>query len=368
MTHAPAFLPEQSRASSSFQSVLDGKIVERVVGRVLYPTSSTPSCQRNPIGRAQISRMLRVGSSSRGLMYVAGASLAAAAALACTIAIWRREWHTMRRWMTREAVGPFRERELLIMVCSPKGKAATTNLALEAADSEAAAISRHMPAVYFRGGTASDLRDALLGEATRRFVFIGHGGLALLPGHRATLGFTTPEGTIASVHVGTLAALLGECAPPAGYLELVVLQGCCTLELGRAVHAAGVPFVICWATPTEDTACRLFSTAFFEYYCARGQRQPPPRSVGANSHRYRQAFEHAANAVTLLTRPGKANAMGGIAFEVPKYELRCPSLPACDSFTPPPWAAGCPVLIYGGGKQLVRGRVAAVSIDERGAE
>lgn len=185
------------------------------------------------------------------------------------------------------------------------------------------------------------------------------------------------EGGLAAVDPAALASLLGGCAPlRGGSLELVVLQGCCTLPLGRAVLAAGVPFVVCWSTPTEDGACRLFSSAFFERYAARrraaagaergsgaygGGAYGGGDGAGATDGRhsgqahlqaladYLQAFEHAIAAITLATRPGKCE--GGLPVDVPKYELRDPALPSSQAFRPRPWAAGCPVLLHRGGEE-----------------
>ena len=235
-------------------------------------------------------------------------------------------------------------------------------------------MSRHMPAAYYRGGSARDLSAALLEQPTRRFVFIGHGDLAL--SSQRTLGFTTADGGLCAVDPQTLSRLLGECAPPSGgMLELVMLQGCCTLDLGRACLAAGVPYVVCWSSLTEDGACALFSAAFFEHY-AHAQRQRSSSnssggggggggdggsgggSCGSGSGRedvdgtrlaYLRAFDHAANAVTLKTRPGRTGK--GLELEVPKYELRDPAVPSRQTYRPKPWAAGLPVLLHPGGEE-----------------
>ena len=50
-----------------------------------------------------------------------------------------------------------------------------------------------------------------------------------------------------------------------GRLKLIVLAGCRTLELGRALcERAGVPDVICWQSQVESRAAKVFSVAFAE--------------------------------------------------------------------------------------------------------
>ena len=64
-----------------------------------------------------------------------------------------------------------------------------------------------------------------------------------------------------------IAEMLGAHSPRSGgRLELVFLNGCCSEELGRAVHAAGVPVVVCWSTLAENSAARIFAMTFFKTY------------------------------------------------------------------------------------------------------
>ena len=156
-------------------------------------------------------------------------------------------------------------------------------------------------------GCALDLQQRLLSKPTRRFLFIGHGDAAL-DGER-TLGFTSKTGSLKTVSPETLASLLGaHSTKSGGRLDFVFLNGCETLELGRAVGHAGVPTVVCLETKVKDDAAQIFSTAFF-------------LSV-AKCRTYPEAFEDAKQAVLLTTRPGKL--ANGIPAEVPKYVLTDP--------------------------------------------
>ena len=46
-------------------------------------------------------------------------------------------------------------------------------------------------------------------------------------------------------------------------LELVVLNGCESLALGKMCCGAGVPVVVCWETEMADEAAYLFARGFF---------------------------------------------------------------------------------------------------------
>ena len=113
------------------------------------------------------------------------------------------------------------------------------------------------------GGDAEQLRAALCDSRVRRFLFIGHADAE--SGGEKTLGFTKPGGQLETIHPPQkLADMLGSHATAhGGALELVFLNGCCSEQLGRAIHQAGVPHVVCWRTKCRDDAARLFSKAFF---------------------------------------------------------------------------------------------------------
>lgn len=230
-------------------------------------------------------------------------------------------------------------RELLIFVCSPFAAP------LPHLQEEALKVSCAVQAAIFAGGTAKDLRRQLLTFPTRRFLFSGHANAAL--GSAKTLGFTSEDGTLAAVQPADLAAVLGAHAPRnGGCLELVFLNGCHSKALGAAVHAAGVPYVVCWSTLAENSAARVFAATFFE--------------VSAQGLDYMRCFEEARAELTLITRRGRL--ADGTIGEVPKYRLCDPeSKPPrdrADGFSPAPFAAGVPKLFCRGEQRLVRSRSA----------
>ena len=127
-----------------------------------------------------------------------------------------------------------------------------------------------------------------------------------------------------------------------GTLELVFLNGCCSAALGRAVIDAGVRNVVCWESPTLDSAARVFSVAFFEAVQQMINQ--------GNAVNYKAAFASAKRKVEHITRPGKLPS--GASADVPKYELRAPLLTnGVDTsfseadYTPKPLAAGIPLLL-----------------------
>ena len=224
--------------------------------------------------------------------------------------------------------------ELLIFACSPK-VSPLGNL-----DDEATRISNHCPASIQRGGTASDLRKSLMHKPTKRFAFLGHANVSLPnvsipladPHYMYTLGFTNPAGGLVAVNPSDLAQVLGLHS---NVLELVFLNGCCSLGLGQAVQAAGVKAVVCWETKVETKAAAIFSNAFFEAL--------------AKGFDYKMAFEQSKLAVTTVTIQG--TLPDGMASEVPKYELRDPDVQvppsASPGSSPVPWAAGILQLLLG---------------------
>ena len=68
-----------------------------------------------------------------------------------------------------------------------------------------------------------------------------------------------------------------------GILELVILNGCSSLSLGRMVARAGVPNVVCWKTRVQDKAAKAFALAFFREdareTCRRARRSDAVLSV-----------------------------------------------------------------------------------------
>ena len=243
------------------------------------------------------------------------------------------------------------ERELLVWVCNPSHGAAK-QLALPHLEREASDISTIMPAAIFNGGGPSLLREELSAKSTRRFLFCGHADAGL--GAQKTLGFTSEHtGQLSTVQPETLAEMLGAHSPQnGGRLELVFLNGCCSEELGRAVHAAGVPVVVCWSTMAENSAARIFASTFFRTYM-RGKS-------------YRQAFDEAKRAVRTTTRRGRRLEGSGasqvaVESEVPKYAFvdpedaeRVANGRVTDAgFSPEPFAAGLPLLLHADGYEHV---------------
>ena len=119
--------------------------------------------------------------------------------------------------------------------------------------------------------------------------------------------------------------------------------------MGQRVRAAGVPHVVCWRTKAHNAAARTLARAFFESLAAgRG---------------HAQAFDDAKSAVLLVTRPGRL--ANGMPSSVPAYELRDPFASPDDAddpllsprappdFSPPPMAAGIPVLLAPSGIEPV---------------
>jgi hypothetical protein len=216
-------------------------------------------------------------------------------------------------------------RELLVFVCSPG------HCPCPKADDEATEVSQHCAAAIRRGGTAADLQRCLIERATRRFLFIGHADTAGVSDQR-TLCFTSEGGGVKTCCNHDLAAMFGAASPAAGGgLELVFLNGCRSAELGRAVHAAGVPFVVCWRSRTADDAARRFSVSFFNAYRYHND--------------YRRAFQQAK--LEVATLPKKS------ACRLPKYALTDPDAPAADVAHLPPSRrpsipAGVPVLLCAG--------------------
>lgn len=179
--------------------------------------------------------------------------------------------------------------------------------------------------------SADRYRRPQLANGYRAFLFSGHGD-AELSGKETTLGFTGASGGLETVRAEHLAEMLGAHSPShAGTLETVFLNGCATEQIGAQVHAAGVPYVVCWQTKAHTRAAHLLAATFFKSL--------------ASGRGHRKSFEDALSAVKLVTRPGKTAS--GIPSAVPAYELRDPLEPATNvsGFTPAPVAAGIPVLL-----------------------
>jgi len=232
-------------------------------------------------------------------------------------------------------------RELLIFTCSPR--VAVLPNALQ----EATEVSRAVEASIFAGGdvTAAVLQAQLLSTPTRRFLFIGHTDARMA--NQRTLGFTHSDGTLSTVAGDGVAQLLGRFSPAnGGVLELVFLNGCRSDKLARAIHNAGIPFVVAWKTRCHDAAARVFSRCFFE--TLRKVEQEAGRGRVGKEGTYSRAYREAVAAITFETRMG--TLANGIQARVPRFIIRDPddkdaAGPESDQCTPAPSAAGIPMLL-----------------------
>ena len=118
-------------------------------------------------------------------------------------------------------------------------------------------------AVVERNISKDDLDRLLTGK--RAWFFPGHGD-ALLQGERV-LAFVSSAGNLEAISIDTLVGIVQRhTSAGKGQLELIVLTGCCTLELGTSLYErARVPHVVCWETLLEDGAGRVFGTAFAKH-------------------------------------------------------------------------------------------------------
>ena len=203
---------------------------------------------------------------------------------------------TLSSTMAQSSSGP--GLDLLVFSCSP-----ADNRLPEAADElrqlQQAVVSSHVAS----SGTADMLRLQLRNTPPKWFLFSGHGDLA-----GGALAFTTGEGTTVPVEPGILASILSSCRR----LELVVLNGCETLELGRALVDAGVPIVLCWRTKVLDPAAAMFSVDLFLALA----RDLPNADLQDHYHR---AYEQAKVAVQTHVRP-KGRFAGSRRFELREPE------------------------------------------------
>lgn len=151
-------------------------------------------------------------------------------------------------------------------------------------------------------GTANTLQQQLRNTPPKWFSFSGHAD-GKFKGEN-TLAFTTASGDIAKVAPKHVASLLAECRR----LEVVVINGCSSLELGQAIRNEGVPVVVCWRTQALDAAAALFNVRFF---AALVDAQAQVMSL---RERCAHAFEAAKRAVEI-----RSDASGALM-----YELRDP--------------------------------------------
>ena len=180
--------------------------------------------------------------------------------------------------------------DLLVYSCSPAKK----RLKLPAAADELRQLQLTVPSSQVHSsGTADQLRRQLLSTPPKWFLFSGHGDGGVLT-------FTTGEAATVHVESTILTTILSSCRR----LELVVLNGCETLELGRALADAGVPVIISWSTMIMDEAAAVFSVELFH---ALARDDTPGDDV------YSRAYDQAKAAVETHLVRGKR-----------RFELRPP--------------------------------------------
>ena len=155
-------------------------------------------------------------------------------------------------------------------------------------------------AVKYDSTSVSLLGQQLVGKQI--WFFCGHGA--------ALQGQTVPvfqiNGQLEAVSIDALVAVIRSVPT----LKLVVLAGCCTEQLGRALRDAGVPDVVCWSTKVNCAAAAAFGKAFVE---ATAKQQLEGHLVPA------AAFDTACAAVKHVTEDGALD--GGRPAQVQMYEL-----------------------------------------------
>lgn len=160
-------------------------------------------------------------------------------------------------------------RELLAFACSPNESplANAGNEIIQVRD--AMQLGDEERVKLFFGGTLALLRQALRDCPAKRFLFAGHADL----GHPDapygnTLAFTVPGGggvLNTPPRPEEIADLLFEFSVAnGGLLDLVVLNGCDSYELGQKVFQKGISTVVCWGTKTLDPGGRLFAKSLFQ--------------------------------------------------------------------------------------------------------
>ena len=188
--------------------------------------------------------------------------------------------------------------DALVFVCDPE------RAPLPSANAEAEAVQQcfapHLlrTAVVQRGGDASMLRELLELHQPRILHFIGHADAKHPLNKELTLGFTAPDGALITILPETVVGLLTSLSATS-FLELVVLNGCCSVSIADKVAAAGIP-AIGWATIVDDKPAAAFGPPLYKHLLKHADR-PLYESL-------RAAFEQAILAVKAL--PGtmaKAN-------------------------------------------------------------
>ena len=143
--------------------------------------------------------------------------------------------------------------------------------------------------------------------------FAGHADPRLGPDR--VLVLCDAGGGFAAVDASTLVAMLRT-------MQLVVLNGCRSEELGLKLREAGVPNVVVWKTSVHDAAAKLFAVRFWEVIAVRN-----PSDHDSLRTAVRTAFEAGKVAVQTAVKPGGVIDVGGGGTHdaaVPSYELHDP--------------------------------------------
>ena len=155
--------------------------------------------------------------------------------------------------------------------------------------------------------SVSQLHEVLRGK--QMWFFPGHGD-AMLQGD-PVLAFEK-DGVLEAVSMDTLVDIVAWHVKH-GSLRLVVLTGCLTSQLGKALHErAGVPDVVCWSTLLHDHAGCCFGEQLAQSIAQLVMDSGEKLDVAA-------AFEAACLAVTSSTEPGQLD--NGLPGEVQRFEL-----------------------------------------------
>jgi hypothetical protein len=240
---------------------------------------------------------------------------------------------------------PTKALDLLIVTCNPfpEGK---QNLAAIGDETKKLLSVMGEDALAKSAVSPNQLGDLLRLNPARRFIFCGHADAPIHKGY-PTLCFHSDSGGPAVVEPTTLCNAM-EGIAKSGFLELIFLNGCKSLQLGEALsRIPGLKCIVCWETIVADEAASIFSVAFFKAVQESISQGDKPD--------YSAAFDLAASEVLCQTRPGTLTS--GLNTAVPKWELREPvikdgkdvskpnAIHEGQSYIPRPWAAGVPRLL-----------------------
>lgn len=244
--------------------------------------------------------------------------------------------HTMAMLWTLISRGRWRRssHKLLIYAGSP-ASAPLHDLVQEISDITSGTYAC-LPAVIKHNATAGQLAHDLQHVRPSVFAFLGHGDVSHLNREAPTLGFVNAFGRLDLVERDALIHLLGlHSAARGGSLLLVVLNGCSTLEIGKAVRAVGVPFAICWATIVDSRVARQFSKVLFEALASL------LLETSSFAEAVSRAFEMAKAEIYLMTK--KVVSKSGETLNVPL--VAPPNRPPSPTSLAPPPVASLPVLL-----------------------